>query len=129
MVTVGPYPALSQSRRDPSLANAIVLFGAHWCTPCRGEYRILPALAAAAAPTRLILAWIDQAIVPPSGGPAGGMAALDVADAQGLAERIGGEGYGLPFSAMFDSDGRVCSLWRKPLRPEDIAPLKAACRR
>jgi hypothetical protein len=50
-----------------------------------------------------------------------------VADAQALAERMGGEGYGLPFSAMFDSNGHVCSLWRKPLRPEDIASMKAAC--
>lgn len=106
------------------MANAIVLFGAHWCAPCRGEYRILPALILAAAPNRLILAWIDRPIGQPVQAT---IEALDAQDAQALAGRIGGEGYGLPFSAMFDSNGRVCGIWRKPLHPKDVKLLIEAC--
>ncbi|MDP9057164.1 MAG: hypothetical protein M3N34_07555 [Pseudomonadota bacterium] len=127
MVTVDQDSAISQDRDKLALANAIVLFGAHWCAPCRGEYRAIPALVAAAAPNQVVLAWVDRSIAPPSGiVPANGV--LDVLDAQALAARIGGEGYGLPFSAMFDSDSRVCSVWRRPLRPDDIKTLKSACR-
>jgi len=127
MLMMASGPARSQDRRAPSLHDAIVLFGAHWCAPCRGEYRNLPALIAAAAPDRLVIAWIDRSIGPPAGVLPGEIAVLGVEDAQTLAGRIGGEGYGLPFSAMFDSAGRVCSVWRKPLGAADIKALKAAC--
>jgi thiol-disulfide isomerase/thioredoxin len=126
---MGQDAANSQSRHEISLSNKIVLFGAHWCAPCRGEYRTLPALVAAAAPSRVLLAWIDRSIALPPAILRQNIEILDVLDAQALADRIGGEGYGLPFSAIFDSDGRLCGVWRRLLRPEDIETLKSSCRR
>lgn len=90
--------------------------------------RILPALIAAAAPDRIALAWIDRPMPLPSNISPATIDNIGAKDAQSLAARLGGEGYGLPFAVMLDKEGQVCAVWRKPLRPTDIDALRADCR-
>lgn len=109
-------------------ARRLVLFGAHWCAPCTIELRDLPAIAAAAKPEEnVVLAWIDA---PPSvpASLAGKVEALRPDHAQRLAERVLGEGYGLPSAAMLDAEGRACAVWRAPLRDADVQVLRGRCR-
>jgi thiol-disulfide isomerase/thioredoxin len=47
--------------------HRIVLLGARWCAPCMAEYAHLPELVRAAAPDRIVLAWIDRPIAVPAG--------------------------------------------------------------
>ena len=90
------------------------------------EYRNLPQLVRAAAPDQLVLAWIDRPITPP-GDLADHVVSLPAADAMRHAVRIAGEGFGLPFSAMLDANGRACAVWRGAIGPTDIDTLRARC--
>lgn len=110
-------------------AGVIMLFGAHWCAPCMAEYQALPALATAAAPDRIVLAWIDRPIVRPPGAPAivADIRSLPAEDARRLAQNLAGDGYGLPFSVMFDGAARACAIWRRALHADDLAALRAQC--
>ena len=110
-----------------SKGRVIMLFGARWCAPCMAEYRDLPILARAAAPDHLILAWVDRPIAPPAAS-APDVGTIPIEDARRIADQVGGVGYGLPFSAMFDADGRLCAEWRNPLGPQDVEHLRARCR-
>ena len=126
MATALPGAVRSQASSDTREQHRIVLFGAHWCAPCQAEFRNLPALVAAAAPDRLVLAWTDRPL-PATVLPAT-VDTLSAREAQFLAERFGGEGYGLPFTVMLDREGQECAIWRKPLRPDEIDALRAKCR-
>ena len=106
-------------------AGAVVMFGAHWCAPCMGEVRQLPELAIAAAPDRILLAWIDHPIG--SSPTTKAIASLSPDAARRLARQLEGDGYGLPFSVMFDSGGTACAVRRSPLGPEDIAAMRLQC--
>jgi thiol-disulfide isomerase/thioredoxin len=119
-MTVSPAAAIAGQGHDSS---AIVLFGAHWCAPCMGEVRRLPELAAAAAPDHLLLAWVDR----PVGAPPTNVESLPPEAARGLAHSLMGDGYGLPFSVMFDARGGVCAVRRSPLDPAAIASMRSQC--
>ena len=108
--------------------GTILTFGARWCAPCMVEYRELPEIVQAAAPDRIVLAWVDRAITPPSGGMAT-VRSLPTGEARRAALNISGEGYGLPFSAMFNGTGHLCAVWRARLKPADVAELRARCNR
>ena len=122
-------PATSQAPASLPTPERIVLFGAHWCAPCQAEYRSLPDLVAASAPDKIVLAWVDRPVQRPSMVSKYGVEELATKDAQALGLRLGGEGYGLPFTAVMDGDGRLCALWRKPLHPEDVMRLISSCHR
>ena len=123
LLIVGPAVAQPQEKE-----HTIVLFGARWCAPCMAEYKNLPQLAKAAAPDRIALAWIDRPIgVPTALGPI--TRVIPVEEARQTAERLGGIGYGLPFSSMNDSEGHVCALWRNPLEPSNLETLRKLCRK
>ena len=124
-VWTGCGPAIAQDRAPA--ADQLVLFGAHWCAPCRGEAAVLPALVRAAAPARVVIAWIDRPFSLPAGLPPDRVAVLPPAAAEALAGRVGGPGYGVPFTASIDGNGHVCQVRQKPLKPEDVAALLAAC--
>jgi len=124
--TAGFGPAMAEDRTPA--ANRLVLFGAHWCAPCRAEAAILPALVGAAAPARVMVAWIDRPFALPAGLPPDRVVALPPAVAEGLAGQVGGQGYGLPMAASFDGLGHVCAVRRRPVTPDDVATLLAACR-
>jgi thiol-disulfide isomerase/thioredoxin len=116
----GPARAFSGDRRQ------IVLFGARWCAPCMLEYQNLPALVAASAPDRLILAWVDKPLAAPP-VLSSQVQSMPLNDARQLARAIAGEGYGLPFSAMLDASGKPCVVVRAPLHPADLPLLHARC--
>jgi len=124
MAAASPAVAAPALQRN-IYADKIVMFGAHWCAPCMVESRRLPELTAAAAPDRILLAWIDHPIAPlPT---AMDLASLAPDVARRLARNLEGDGYGLPFSVMFDSHGEACSVRRSPLSPEDIVRMRLQC--
>ena len=106
--------------------RTIMTFGARWCAPCMVEYRELPELVRAAAPDQITLAWVDRQIAAPPGAVAT-VRSLSTDEARRAARRIGGEGYGLPFSAMFDETGHLCAVWRARLKAADVAVMRAQC--
>lgn len=101
----------------------LVLFGAQWCAPCRTELRELSALAQAAAPARIRLAWIDRA---PTGLPSGAWSVVPPAEARRLFERSGTATRGLPMAALFSGD-RACAHWQGPVTVAEVRRLKEAC--
>lgn len=116
------------ARAKEQMERRIVLFGASWCAPCLVEIRELSHLAAAAAPDRLIIAWTDT-------GADGYLATLPAnververRTAQHMLESLGGDAAGLPYAVMLDAQGRRCAEWRAPLKPRDVARLRALCR-
>lgn len=108
-------------------ADAVVLFGANWCAPCLDELRTLPALAQAAAPMRIVLAWTDGAPVRLWREWPANAEQLPVADAVRTIERLGGQTAGLPYAVLVDGQGRRCADRRGGVTPERIAALKARC--
>ena len=112
-------------RDQEGKTRVIVLFGARWCAPCMAEYRDLADLAAAAAPDHITLAWIDRSISPPA--MMSEVRSLPAEEARRLARATAGDGYGLPFSVMFDAAGLPCAVWRFPLRPNDLVAVRAKC--
>lgn len=78
------------------------------------------------APDRIVLAWVDRPIdVPAALAPQ--ITAMPAAQAQALAISYGGQGYGLPMATILDAQGRPCPVWRRPLRPEDVAEFYRMC--
>lgn len=114
-------------------ANALILFGAHWCAPCAVELRSVDALAAAllglapadAGPApRLVLAWIDRA---PPVGAARSVAIAPPSVATAWEEQHIAAAHGLPFAAMTDARGNVCALHKGPLEPTMAPALWSKC--
>ncbi|GHC98866.1 hypothetical protein GCM10019060_31100 [Novosphingobium pokkalii] len=103
--------------------HRIVLLGARWCAPCMAEYANLPALVRAAAPDRVVLAWIDRPIAVPA-GLQGQVDSLPAPAARALAEHELGVGFGLPAAL---APGRGCPPWRGPLHPTDLATWRSHC--
>lgn len=122
-VLAGPARA---DQGDQRSARRIVLFGAHWCAPCMVEYRDLSALVSAAEPDRLVLAWVDEP-VPVPGQLAGRVDAVSAREARGLADRLLGEGYGLPSAVVLDPAGRACAVWKAPLHGSEVRALRDRC--
>lgn len=80
------------------------------------------------APDRIVLAWVDRPIaVPATLAPQ--VTAMPAAQAQALAISYGGQGYGLPMATTLDAQGRPCPVWRRALRPEDVAEFYRMCPR
>ncbi|WP_343615179.1 hypothetical protein [Novosphingobium sp.] len=118
---------LPSSLRAQDSGRRVILLGARWCAPCMAEWRNLPRLAAMVAPDRIVLAWVDRPIaVPPA--LASQVTTMPAAEAQALAVRYGGQGFGLPMAAIVDAQGHACPVWRRPLRPEDVADFYRTCR-
>jgi len=107
--------------------SALILFGANWCAPCLAELRVLPDLAASVAPGRIMLAWTDAkpATLWPS-WPANAEI-MPRTDALRLMSELNQESAGLPFAALLDPSGRICSVWRGKVTQERITALKARC--
>ncbi|WCT78318.1 hypothetical protein [Novosphingobium humi] len=120
--------APSLAAQAPSGAGQVILLGARWCAPCMAEWRDLAALVAAASPDQVVLAWVDRPMPPP---PAlnGQVAVMPHAQALELAQRLGGEGFGLPMAAYAPVGRRPCAPWRGPLRPKDMESLRQLCAR
>jgi thiol-disulfide isomerase/thioredoxin len=115
-------PASAEGPKDLTL----ILFGAHWCAPCRAEVRDLPALADAAEPARLLIAWLDRK---PAGLPAnigGRWSVLTPPDARRLWEGLGDKARGLPTAVLLD-DERPCAEWHGGVTPQEIGKMKASC--
>jgi thiol-disulfide isomerase/thioredoxin len=109
--------------------QTIIFFGASWCAPCRIELRNLPALAKAAAPNRLEIAWIDRA--PPASARMAGsnVAVLSPQEALRKFEMIAGDNRGLPVVAMIDGNRRICAILRQPATVARLRSLDGSCSR
>lgn len=120
--------ALPVKAQAPSGGGQVILLGARWCAPCMAEWRDLAVLVAAAKPDQVVLAWVDRPIPPPP-ALAGQVAVMPHAQAQELAQSLGGEGFGLPMAAYVPAGQRPCAPWRAPLRPKDLESLRKLCGR
>jgi thiol-disulfide isomerase/thioredoxin len=118
--------AMAAQESPSAQPRKIILLGARWCAPCMAELRDLPRLAAAAAPDRIALAWVDR---PPALPPA--LAAqVDIIappQAHALAVRLGGQGFGLPMAAIMAPSGQYCRPWPHSLSPEKLPDLRQSC--
>ena len=123
-------------------ANALILFGAHWCAPCGAELRDLGTVLARLSnldPTaQLVLAWIDRPVavstvnraldIPHEWHPAPPRVIIPTpAAALGWAEPHLARARGYPFAALTDSHGTVCALHQGALQSATLAELWAAC--
>lgn len=121
-----PGVAWGGAAADATTPHRIVLLGARWCAPCMAELGHLPDLVRAAAPDRLVLAWIDRPI-PIRGELAGQVDTMDPAEARRLAERELGEGFGLPAAIAMGPVGRVCRPLRGSIAATDFAAWRRNC--
>jgi thiol-disulfide isomerase/thioredoxin len=126
-MSTGPMALPSPARAGNEVSERrIILLGARWCAPCMAEWRNLPRLAAMVAPDRIVLAWIDRPIpVPPALAPQ--VSAAPVVEAQALAVKYGGQGFGLPMATIIDGRDKACAVWRRPLHPENVKEFYQAC--
>lgn len=105
----------------------IVLFGANWCAPCLAELRELPQIASAAAPDRVIIAWIDEGVRISDKAEKAGVMQVSAASARDLMARHGTGNAGLPLAVMLGSDGKRCAMVRRRLDSAGIASLRREC--
>ena len=108
----------------PSEGRTIVMFGAHWCAPCRVELQDLPELAKAAYPDRIVLAWIDRR---PSVARVAGVSTLPRTEAAELLGRVSPDNHGLPLTVILDSNGSVCAELRSRLSVSLLNELRWSC--
>jgi hypothetical protein len=47
--------------------------------------------------------------------------------AHALAQRLGGQGFGLPMAAMMATTGRFCRPWPHSLTPANLGELRKSC--
>jgi thiol-disulfide isomerase/thioredoxin len=120
-------PAVTSAGEPASPAHTIILFGADWCAPCVVELRELPALARAAAPDRVVLAWTDRAARLPAEAVGLGVTQVPVASAREMLARYGERNAGLPLAVMVRGDGAACGRLRKGLSKDGIAALRKSC--
>lgn len=107
-------------------ADAVLLFVAGWCAPCHAELAEVEALAAAAAPRRLLVVPADRSRA--TAAMLAGVEARVWRDARALRALWAGElGAGLPFTLVTDGAGRTCAEHRRVLRVRDVAVLAARC--
>ena len=129
LVALTALPALARPVTHEAFAppDALILFGANWCAPCRAELRKLPLLAGA-APGSVILAWSDGA--PELAGAAlpANVVIADSAQSRRLAQGAAGLSAGLPFAVLADENGAACAVWRGALDVARLAHLKTRCR-
>lgn len=105
----------------------LVLFGAQWCAPCRLEIRELAALAEAAKPARLQLAWIDRKPTNLPAPPPGGWSVSPPAEARRLMASAAPSARGLPMAILFDGT-RACAVREGPITVLDLRGMKDSCR-
>lgn len=113
--------------QPPEGEKAIVLFGASWCAPCRVELRNLSALASAAAPVRLEIAWIDREPPIRPAAIASNVRILSPQEAQRKFDAITNANQGLPIVAMVDGQGHTCAVARRPASVAVLRRLIAEC--
>jgi hypothetical protein len=120
-------PAVTSAGEPVTPAHTIILVGADWCAPCVIELRELPALARAAAPDRLVLAWTDRAARLPAEAVRLGVTQVPLATAREMLARYGEGNAGLPLAVMLRGDGTACGRLRKGLSKDGIAVLLKSC--
>lgn len=107
--------------------SALILFGANWCAPCLAELRVLPELATSVAPGRIMLAWTDAKPATLWSSWPANADIMSRVDALRLMSELNQESAGLPFAALLDASGRICSVWRGKMTQERITILKGRC--
>ena len=123
----GEAPHLASPAAAASLHRSFVMFGASWCAPCIVELRNIGAIAAAAGPDRIVIAWADSGIRNYRRTlPANVEIAPDAASQQ-LTRRFAADASGLPYTVMLNERGRKCAVVNAALTPGSVDELRRAC--
>lgn len=125
VMTVGGASSAARADRAAEPAT-IIMFGASWCAPCLIELSEIAALAKAAAPNRLEIAWIDRA--PRINGAPANVAILSPSEARRKFQAAAGGEPGLPVTVMLTDDGRPCSILRQPATAAGVQRLISQCK-
>jgi hypothetical protein len=126
-LTLFAVPTAAAAGEPATPAHTIILIGADWCAPCVAELRDLPALARAAAPARLVLAWTDHSARLPVEAVQLGVTQVSAAMAREMVARYDERHSGLPMAVMLRNDGTACGMLRQRLSREGIAAMLRSC--
>ena len=105
----------------------IVLIGASWCAPCLAELRSLSALADAAAPDHIVVAWDDPEVARRLASPAAHVEIANLAAARRWTARYARSAQGLPFSVMINGRAQQCAEWNRQLTAQAIGQMRKQC--
>jgi thiol-disulfide isomerase/thioredoxin len=110
-----------------STPGALHIFGASWCAPCVAELRDIRRIAAAAAPSAVLIVWEDEGIARFTLPAIENVTVVSKSQARQMIASRAGRTAGLPYAMMADSNGVRCSDTRRQLSPEAVVRLKAQC--
>ena len=115
----------ARASEGPGVGPAVILFGARWCAPCRGELGHLDALAAAAHPAVVTLAWIDGE--PPLAELPDGVRVVPGAVAGRMFQSLAPDAAGLPQAVLVSRTGAVCARYPGPINAARLQSLMRGC--
>ena len=124
------YPAVRDASAAAIRGPAVVLLWASWCAPCKSELGRIEAIAAAAAPLRVVTLALDPADEAAAELDRQGVSAIAYADARPPATVLAAwGGTALPLAVAIDARGMVCARKQGLLGTDQLRAWAKRCSR